>query len=591
MPRSRALVVLTAAFAMVGAVSLGMTGIAAAGPSATVLRPELPAPTATAGQTWTTATDTITVDPVIQVTASSGNGQAGEILSVTADSTTPLTTMTVHLLGATTDQDALDLQMSPPANPPASGPSTWTSPVVSQAGGSDNLQLGIYNVAVDAADQGGASVSYQPAGTFAFQETPSITPNPADLMITHDNSSPTISGIVSTLAPGATTAQPYGDEQIMLEDSVLGDVPLTTNATTGAYSYTFAHPEPGEVFSIVVQPTSSLAGGATVTGQFDAQTDPVALSAGLSASTVTYGGKVTVGGTLSYQPGGSYEPLSRQTVRIYSKAGATTPVATATTSATGSFTATLPKEAASVQWVVQAGGTAASPYLGSASLTLPMKVNLPTSVSGFGVALSVTAQLSFHGCLTLTAGVPGSLPSLSGLAIQYSASAKGPWRSLGALPTQTAARCGNGGWKFSGTLGAKLNYAYYRAWYPGATAAGTGYLAAASGSVLEWKYEDRITGFSVSSKTVHNGGTLTVNGQLQYYSGTWLDYASQSVYVILRAPGRCANWCYLVVPTTGSNGRFSVTFKDPQTATWSALFLGNSTHLATQAPSSYVTVS
>lgn len=591
MPRSRALVVLTAAFALLGAVSLGMTGIADAGPSATLLQTELPTPTTSAGQTWTTASDTITIDPVIQVTAASTDGQDGEILSVTADSTTPLTSMTVHLLGATSDQDVLDLQMSPPANPPASGPSAWTSPLISQAGGSYDLPLGIYNVAVDAADQGGASVSYQPAGTFAFQDTPSITPNPANLMITHDNPTPTVSGTIATLAPGATTAQPYGNQQIMLEDSVLGDVPLTTSATTGAYSYTFAHPEPGEVFSIVVQPTLSLSGGATVTGQFDAQTDPVALSTSLSASTVTYGGKVTVGGTLTYQPGASYEPLSHQTVRIYNKTGATTPVATATTSATGSFTATLPKEAASVQWVVQAGGTAASPYLGSASLTLPMKVNLPTTVSGFGVSLSETAQLGFHGCLTLTAGVPGSVPSLSGLAIQYSPGSNGPWRSLGALPKQTSTKCGNGGWKFSGTLPAKLNYAYYRAWYPGTTAAGTGYLAAASGSVLEWKYEDRITDFSVSSKTVRKGGTLTVKGQLEYYSGSWQGYANQSVLVMLQAPGRCANWCYNVITTTDGNGRFSVTFQDPQTATWSALFYGNGTHLATQAPDSYVTVS
>lgn len=591
MPRSRALVVLTAAFALSGAVSLGMTGLADAGPSAIAA---LPAPPASAGQTtWTTATDTITIDPVVQVAAetASGNGQAGEVLSVTADSTTPLTSMTVHLLGATSDQDVLDLPMSLPANPPASGPVIWTSPVISQAGGAYNLQLGVYNVAVDAADEGGASVSFQPAGTFAFQDTVSITPNPADLMITHDNRAPTISGTISTLAPGATTAQPYGNEQITLEDSVLGDVTLNTNAA-GQYTYPFADPQPGESFSVVVQPTSSLAGGATVTGQFDSQSDPVALSAGLSAGTVTYGGKVTVGGTLSYQPGASYEPLSDQTVRIYNRPGATTPVATATTNAAGGFTATLPKEAASVQWVVQAGGPAAGPYLGAANLTLPMKVNMPTAVSGFGVSLSESAQVGFRGCLTLSAGVPGSVPSLSGLAIQYSAGPNGPWRSLGSLPRQSGARCGNGGWKFAGTLGAKLNYAYYRAWYPGTTAAGTGYLAAASGSVLEWKYEDRIVGFSVSPNTVRQGGLLTVKGQLEYYSGQWQGYANQPVYIILQAPGNCSDWCYVVKVTgTGSDGQFSVTFADPQTATWSAAFVGNATHFEAQAPASYVTVS
>jgi hypothetical protein len=583
MPRSRTLVVLTAAFALIGAASLGVGGVA---PGAAASPVALPTPTG--GQTWTTATDTITIDPVVQVTAASANGQTGEILSVTADSTTALTSMTVHLLGATSDADVLDLPMIQPANPPGSGPSTWTSPLVSQA----SLPLGIYNVAVDAADEGGSSVSYQPAGTFAFQDTPSITPNPADVMITHDNPTPTISGTITTLAPGATTAQaqPYGVEQIMLEDSVLGDVPLTTTAG-GGYTYTFSHPEPGEIFSIVVPPTSSLAGGATVTGQFDSQADPVALSASLSASSVTYGGTVTLGGTLSYQPTASFLPLSGQTVRIYNRPGASAPVATAVTNAAGHFTATLPKEAASVQWVVQAGGPAASKYLGPASVTLPMKVNLPTVVTGFGVALSVFGQVSVRGCLTLPTGVPGHVPSLSGLAIQYSAGPNGPWRSLGSLPRQSGARCGNGGWSFSGTFGAKLNYAYYRAWYPGTTAAGTGYLAAASGGLLVWKYEDRITAFSVSPQTVHKGGTLTVKGQLQYYSGKWQNYANQSVYIILRAPGRCSDWCYFTIPRTDSNGRFSVTFVDPLSATWSTEYLGNSTHLATLAPSIYAKVS
>jgi hypothetical protein len=581
MPRSRALVVLTAAFALIGAASLGMSEIA---PGAAAAPMTLPTPTG--GQTWTTATDTITIDPVVQVAAGSANGQAGEILSVTADSTTALTGMTVHLLGATSDADVLDLQMTQPANPPVSGPSTWTSPLISQA----SLPLGIYNVAVDAADAGGASVSYQPAGTFAFQDTPTITPNPADVMITHDNPTPTISGTITTLAPGATTVQPYGNQQIMLEDSVLGDVPLTTTSA-GGYSYTFSHPEPGEIFSIVVLPASNLSGGATVTGQFDSQADPVALSASLSATSVTYGGKVTLGGTLSYQPAASFLPLSGQTVRIYDRPGATTPVATAVTNATGHFTATLPKEAASVQWVVQAGGPAVSQYLGSASVTLPMKVNLPTAVSGFGVALSVFGDVSFRGCLTLPTGVPGHVPSLSGLAIQYAAGPKGPWRSLGSVPSQSGARCGNGGWSFSGTLGAKLNYAYYRAWYPGTTAAGTGYLATASGGVLVWKYEDRITGFTASPQTVHKGGTITVKGQLQYYSGQWRGYANQSVYIILRAPGRCSDWCYFTIPRTDSNGRFSATFVDPLSATWSTEYLGNSTHLATLAPLIYVKVS
>jgi hypothetical protein len=61
------------------------------------------------------------------------------------------------------------------------------------------------------------------------------------------------------------------------------------------------------------------------------------------------------------------------------------------------------------------------------------------------------------------------------------------------------------------------------------------------------------------------------------------------VYVILRPKGS-STWYYIVSATTNSQGRFSATFTDPVTATWSAEFFGNSTHLATLAATAFVTV-
>jgi hypothetical protein len=110
-----------------------MTGIAQAAlsaPAAPSARAALAPPPAWQGQAANT--DTIAIDPVVQVT-DAGGGTSGQILSVTADSTTALTGMTVHLLDATTDQELLRLPMSAPVDPPVSGPSTWTSPVISQA--------------------------------------------------------------------------------------------------------------------------------------------------------------------------------------------------------------------------------------------------------------------------------------------------------------------------------------------------------------------------------------------------------------------------------------------------------------------------
>ncbi len=571
LPRSRAPVVLLSTFVMIGS--------AIAGESAS-------AHGATAAPVPAVSADTITIDPVTSVTAGNHNGQAGEILSVTATSTSALTSMTVHLHGTASDRDVLTLTMRPPASPPASGQTSWTSPVIDQA----SLPLGIYDIAVDAADQGTA-VRGRPAGTFAFQDTPSIAPDPANLVISYTNQAPVISGRITTRAPGGTTPRPYHG-QVVLSDSVRGNVPLTTNARTGGYSYTFRRPEPGETFRVVVPASSTLGGAATATARFGGRTDPVALSASLSASAVTYGGAVTAEGTVSYQPGGgAYVPLSRQTVRVYDQPGAAKPVVTAVTDARGHFTARLPGEAASVRWVVRAGGPAASPYLDAASVTLPMTVNLPATVSGFEVALSQLWRLSFRGCLTLPSGVPGSVPALSGLTIQYASAPDGPWRTLGAVPQRNSTPCAGGhGLAFAGTLGARLNYAYYRAWYPGATVAGTGYLPSVSGAVVTWKYVDRITGFGVSSSSLREGGKLTVSGRLQYYAGTWRDYAGQRLYIVLRPKGD-GTWYYMPPAVrTDAAGRFSLTFTDPRSATWSAVFYGNSAHMDTAAPLGYVTV-
>src|SRR5262249_18965032 len=149
-------------------------------------------------------------------------------------------------------------------------------------------------------------------------------------------------------------------------------------------------------------------------------------------------------------------------------------------------------------------------------------VKLLTVVSGFAATLNQDWQVSFHGCLALRDGVPGSLPSLAGLSIQYAPDRNGPWRPLGGggLAKQPGQGCGHGGLTFSGVLPTRLNYAYYRAAYAGGTdKAGTGYLGSVGGEVLAWKYGDQISSFATSTRTVAKGGKLTVSGQLRYYSG------------------------------------------------------------------------
>ena len=568
MQRSRGPVVLALALALTGGACAGMSAGAAAA-SAPHGASALPA---------FSSIDTITVEPAV---ASAAPG--GERLSVTADSTSGLTSMTVHLLDSTDNGDKLNLTMSPPSggSPPDGGLSTWASDVITTTA----LPLDTYNVTVDAADAQ-TSVTAAPAGTFAFQDKASISPNPVNTVLSYDNKTPVISGTVTVLAPGATAPAPYAGQVFIADPRLSGGGMSVTTSASGAYSYTFSAPVPGETFTVEVQPTTATTAAATPPSTFGVRADPVTISASLSAKSIRYGSKATVSGTVRYQPGSTLVPLRKFPVRIYDRPGAAKPVATAVTDATGHFAATLPKEAASVHWVLRAAG----PYLRTATVTLPMKVSLPTVIRGFQAALSQFWQVSFRGCLTLPAGVPGYVPSLAGLAIQYAATPKGPWHTLGPLPRQATVLCGNGGRAFSGRLAAKLNYAYYRAWYAGATdAAGTGYLPVASVKVLAWKYEDRITGFSVSPLVLHRNATLTVKGQLQYFSGRWRDYARQPVYVILR-PAGSKTWYFIMIATTNSAGRFSASLADPATAAWSAEFFGNSTHLATVAPAVNVRV-
>jgi hypothetical protein len=540
-------------------------------------------------------TDTITITSPATVTALGGAG--GEQVSVTADSTSPLVSMTVHLDDASTGTDTLDLSMSPPTTGAQAGPSTWTSTTLTPTA----LPLGSYFLTVDAADADGTAVTGVGVGTdgpdgpenaLAFQATPQITPSPGDYVLSYANQHPVIAGTVSELAPGATEATPYADQPVVLNDPVEGDVTLTTSST-GGYSETLSHPVAGETITAAVAPTATTAAATAAPVTLSAQSSPVRLIAKLSATKITYGKTVVVTGTVGYTSGHSVTPLSGERVQIY--ASHDKHAATALTTASGTFTVTLPREAASLDWAVQAGG----PYLSTATVTLPMTVDLPTVITGFRASLNSYWQATFHGCLSLVPKAPGYVPSLSGLVIQYSASPHGPWRTLGALPRQRSSICGNGGKTFSAVLPAPLNYAYYRASFTGTGTrlAGasihdptTGFLPSDSGTALAWKYEDRITGFTVSPHTVSEGGKLTVSGQLQYYlSGTWRDLPHQVVQIIL-LPNGSHSWYWIARITTNANGQFTTTFTDPVTATWSAEYLGDSKHLAAVAAMIPVTI-
>jgi hypothetical protein len=294
---------------------------------------------------------------------------------------------------------------------------------------------------------------------------------------------------------------------------------------------------------------------------------PPTLSLKVNPATETYGKPATVTGTLSAAAGSTSTPVAGQQVWVSTTKASAGALAKGTTTATGGFSIKLPER--------PTGGTL---YAGSASakavVPLTLKVVHPTVISSFKVSLSQYWKLSVSGCL----GFPASdktkrIAHTTGLTVQYRA-AGGYWNKLATINAKEAdARCGTGGIKFSGTFGAKLNSADYRVVYTG-TAGVTSYATSTSSAVLAWKYDTRITGFTVSPTVVNSGGKVTIKGTLQYLNKSWLAFARQPLVVGVHRTGG-TTWVWPVTVKTNANGQFSATIKVPYTATWQVRFNGD----------------
>ena len=534
-----------------------------------------------AGPAHAAAADTITI-----VSAGSPAAHVGE-LSVEADSTTPITTLAVHVLRE--GQDLLDPAMTEESQTATADgyQSIWTvTDPIAEGTSPTGLPLGVYTITVDATD-GGTSVTGVAAGTLSFIDEPTVTIGPASPpTVKFGSPSVTISGQVTMLAPDGTVSD-YQGNIALVTSWQLKATPLMTDAT-GGYQATVSPTGTGDyAYAQLSTPYGVVASPDVL---FNVQVDAVALKAHLSSATVAYRAADSVVGTVTYQPapGAAYQPLPDYKILVYNDQDPAAPAATGVTDASGNFKIGLPTTQFT-SWEVTTG--AGSPLLGSASVGLTMYVDLPTVVTDFHVRLNQNWKLTFGGCLGLTEPVSNANLYLApGPVIQWAVNPKGPWHILKRAETGVDA-CGHDGAAFSGTATAPWNYAYYRAYYPGGAAGyqSYGYASATSPRVLAWKYDDRIISFSVSARVVGARHDLTVKGQLQYWNGGWRDYGNQQVLVLLRPKGG-GTWYWMVKVRTNASGRFSATFVDPASATWAAYYDGNSTHLSAGSASVYVRV-
>jgi hypothetical protein len=524
----------------------------------------------------------------ITVQASSPATSVGRLsVSLTTADGDDISTFTVHILTAS-GTDVLDLPESYftlGSGTEAAGTWTISTPITTS-----QLLLGTYTVTVDAADDGGGTVTGADAGQLAFLIQPAVTLAASPAALGYGATSTTLSGTVTGLMPDGSTS-PLAGQQVQL---IAASHQTQTAQTDSAGDFSITESSAGTFTATVQGSTIATASSAPVT--VTASTTPTELTATVSTTQPTYDQLVTVTGNLSYQPGSSPEGLPGVSVVVL--APGYPELSVPVTDSSGNFTATFTAtESGPVQVYFN---SAAYPQSGSYQYLAPaeattadVSVGLPTSLTRFSAVVAPSGTVSVRGCLGVAGISPQSAFSVEGtIAIQYAARRSGPWRKLGTI-TQTTpdagAACGvsTAEASFSGAFAARLARAYYRASFT--PESGAGWQPAVSPSALAWKYRTEIKSLAVSPRKLAKGRKLTVAGQLLRHRQRWVPYGKRTIEIIFRKPGT-KKWSYAVQVKTNSKGRFSATIRAKFTALWSAYYPGGSSDYAAEPTGIKVTV-
>ena len=513
----------------------------------------------------------------ISASASSPPTNVGD-LSISFSAQTAITSFTVHIITAR-GTDVLDL---PEADFIETSPTTTSGTVSStwslrKAITTSQLLLGTYSITVDATD-GPDSVADQPAGALDFLIQPAVSLLASPAVLGYASPNTTLSGTVTGLWPDGST-RPIAGQQVLITNSD-GQSQQTQTDAGGDFSVSANH---ADTFTASVS-GSTLASASSTPVTVTAVTTPTELTATAGTTRASYGQQVTVSGKLTYQPAGSSQALAGMPVVVV--APGYPRLSIPVTGTDGSFSATFTATQSGPVLVYfnnskfQESGS--FPYLAPAeSATKPITVNRGTSLTRFSARVTSARIVKVRGCVgiaDLPAGTESGVPGT--VTIQYSASKSGPWHRLGAiskLSSSAGSSCGIATVEaaYAGSFAAKLAKAYYRASFT--PQAGANLLSSVSAPVRAWKYPTKITSLKVSARRVARRSKLTISGQLLQDTKRWVRYGHQQVRIVFRKP-RAKNSHWIVKVTTNSAGKFTATFTDSFSATWSAFYQGNAKH-------------
>jgi hypothetical protein len=531
---------------------------------------------------------TIVIDSV-----SSPPGEPG-LLSIQAEAPSPITSLTVYIDSNTRPVLTIPFyDLSLTSGSAQDG--TWTvqTPITTS-----QLSLGTYQVSVNADDAAGDSLYGASApGNFFFGLYPSVTFAASTTTLSYSEQSVTFSGQVTAHSPDGSLEGVPG-QPVLITDSDGGSWSATTGQD-GNYSVIV---KPNLVsgtglagsFSASVSSSPAIAQASSPEVELTGDVDPVQVHVALSKSVASFGAKVTLSGTATYESGGPWLPLASTTIDVTGRdyySGRSAPEVKPRTDKTGHFKVVLPAQPTTT-WTAN---PAPSQYLvpGNPALGLPnsatLTVVLPTRTTRLHVAYNPVGKITASGCLSLGAAVASfprlSAPADAGLYLQYSQTSRGPWRTLGTL-AGSAPKC-SGGTGFTGKATPRALSGHYRVDFGGQLL----YQPSVSAAKYAMTARTRVTNFSITPRAVTGHGRIRLSGQLQQKTRGWEALGGVRMTIFVKPVGS-AKWYYTTkkLPVS-SSGRFSTSFRDPVSGHWAVGYPGNATHLESLSRILYVSAS
>jgi len=439
-----------------------------------------------------------------------------------------------------------------------------------------------YNFSIGVTRFYSAATAVVPIGLDQVMASMTVSPSPTS--ITEGSQSVTFSGTLTGVAPGSTKPVPIKHAPVDLSVNGGSAGKVATTDSAGQFSYTASNiSQPGVyAFSVSATKTYTSAANDVQVGAVQAATRVTGIR--VSPAHLRYGQKARLTGTVQYLLGTRWTALPG--VAVHLEVGSSS-LGSVTADKDGHFTVSLPTtRGAAWQATVSAGTlTQQASAIGNLTIAVPLRVR------SFAASLQADGDVRASGCLQVT--VPVRYGPQTTVEIQYSASKRGHWKSVGRLQLHNRARkqrsChGANESYFSGDVRHRLANAYYRADFP----ASDSFLSAVSRVVHAWRYETRITSFRVRPHVVVSGKTVTISGRLWQRGRSWKPYGHRLVEYVYHVKGT-SFWGKLGTSRTNARGDFRLSAVAGQGSFVAVTYVeyrGDRDHLAVRSAGIAITI-